>query len=147
MKKEKRMNKESRKKFVTIPYSKLIGQIRYKAREAGIFVFCYDESYTSKIDHFANEPLEHKNESEYLGKRGYIGSKKVSIKWFTSSTRKVIHADVNGAIGILRKFYLSDLFDSSEKHDEIVNLFRNSKKIHNPITINEQYDHNRVPDE
>ena len=53
-----------------------------------------EESYTSKIDHLAGESFGHKE--KYLGKRVYRGL-------FKSSTGKAINADVNGAIGIMRK--------------------------------------------
>lgn len=53
-----------------------------------------EESYTSKIDHLAFESMQHHN--EYLGKR-------IKRGLFKSSTGKVLNADVNGAIGILRK--------------------------------------------
>lgn len=80
--------------FVQIPHAKLVDQIKYKAA-----LFCIDfveqeESHTSKCDALALEPVEHRN--PYLGRRKHRGL-------FVSSTGKQIHADVNGALNIMRK--------------------------------------------
>lgn len=88
------LGKKTNQSFVSIPFSKLVQQLQYKAEEAGIEVILTEESYTSKIDHLANEIMEHKE--NYLGKR-------VKRGLFQSSTKKLINADVNGAIGIARK--------------------------------------------
>ena len=80
--------------FVMIPFNKLIEQIQYKAEKYGIKVIIKEESYTSKCDHFAHEEMKH--HEKYLGKRKKRGL-------FYSSTGIKINADVNGAIGIMRK--------------------------------------------
>lgn len=88
------MGKRNNQNFVGIPFEKLISQIQYKADELGIKVVITEESYTSKIDHYAGEEMCH--HETYLGKRIQRGL-------FRSSTGKVLNADLNGAIGILRK--------------------------------------------
>ena len=88
------MGKRNNQNFVGIPFEKLISQIQYKADELGIKVVTTEESYTSKIDHYAGEEMCH--HETYLGKRIQRGL-------FRSSTGKVLNADLNGAIGILRK--------------------------------------------
>ena len=50
--------------------------------------------HTSKCDHLALETMEH--HEQYLGKRTKRGL-------FKSSTGKLMNADCNGAVGILRK--------------------------------------------
>lgn len=80
--------------FVSIPFNRLIEQIRYKAGLEGINVIVTEESYTSKTDHLAFEPME--RQETYLGKR-------IKRGLFQSSTGKLLNADINGAIGILRK--------------------------------------------
>ena len=58
-----------------------------------------EESYTSKVDHFANEEMcKHEH---YLGKR-------VKRGLFKSSTGKIVNADTNGAIGIILKLKVAD---------------------------------------
>lgn len=88
------MGKRNNQNFVGIPFEKLISQIQYKAEELGIKFVITEESYTSKIDHYAGEEMCH--HETYLGKRIQRGL-------FRSSTGKVLNADLNGAIGILRK--------------------------------------------
>lgn len=93
-KQKSKMSKKVNQHFVGIPFDMLINQLIYKAEDAGIIVELTEESYTSKIDHFAGESFGHKE--KYLGKRIHRGL-------FKSSSEKVINADVNGAIGIMRK--------------------------------------------
>ena len=81
-------------KFTQIPFNKFILQLQYKCKEVGINFIETEESHTSKTDHFIYESMEHHD--NYSGKRIHRGL-------FKSSTDKVINADVNGAIGILRK--------------------------------------------
>ena len=93
-KNEINIGKRNNQHFVSIPHSKLIDKIVYKAKLLGINVVIHEESYTSKIDHLAFEPL--KKQGSYLGRRKKRGS-------FQSSVGKLINADINGAIGIARK--------------------------------------------
>jgi len=88
------LGKKTNQKFVNIPHSKLIKYLKYKCEIAGINFIQTEESYTSKCDHFAFEEMKH--QENYLGKR-------VKRGLFQSSTGKLINADVNGALGILRK--------------------------------------------
>ena len=57
-----------------------------------------EESYTSKTDALALESIEH--HETYMGSRKKRGL-------FQSSTNKLVNADQNGALNILRK-YLGD---------------------------------------
>lgn len=68
--------------------------LKYKCEDYGINFIITEESYTSKIDHFSLESMQHHD--SYLGKRIHRGL-------FKCSDGKIINADVNGAIGILRK--------------------------------------------
>lgn len=93
-KQEVNIGKRNNQNFVQIPINKFISMVQYKGRLVGINVIIVEESYTSKIDHFALEPMKH--HANYLGKRKKRGL-------FQSSTGRLVNADVNGAIGILRK--------------------------------------------
>lgn len=93
------MGKRNNQNFVSIPFEKIISMIQYKAEEHGMNVIITEESYTSKIDHFAGEEMcKHE---KYLGKR-------VKRGLFISSTGRIINADENGAIGILLKLKVAD---------------------------------------
>lgn len=52
-KQEINIGKRNNQHFVSIPHSKLIDKITYKAKLLGIEVVTHEESYTSKIDHLA----------------------------------------------------------------------------------------------
>ncbi|MCL2311442.1 MAG: IS200/IS605 family accessory protein TnpB-related protein, partial [Firmicutes bacterium] len=93
-KQEINLGSKTNQSFVQIPMAKLIDMITYKAELVGIGVELTEESYTSKIDHFAFEEMKH--QVKYLGKRVRRGL-------FQSSVGKLLNADVNGAIGIARK--------------------------------------------
>ena len=88
--------KRNNQAFVSLPHKSFIEQTVYKCEEIGVEVMLTEESYTSKIDHFAQEPMEKRQ--KYLGKRIYRGL-------FKSSTGKTVNADVNGALGIMRKVF------------------------------------------
>ncbi len=101
------LGKKTNQKFVEIPFSKLVYKISYKCKLVGISFQTHEESYTSKVDHLAFEPL--KKQEVYLGKRKKRGL-------FQSSTGKLLNTDINGAIGIGRKAfgnsYVSRIIDS-----------------------------------
>lgn len=81
-------------KFVQMPFARLRSYLKYKCEMFGIRFICNEESYTSKCDALAYEPLG--KHATYLGKR-------VKRGLFRSSVGKLINADVNGAVNILRK--------------------------------------------
>ena len=90
-KNEINLGKKTNQNFVSIPFNKLVEQLQYKLGDVGICVRITEESHTSKIDHFAFEPIGH--HEKYLGKR-------IKRGLFLSSTGHLFNADVNGAIGI-----------------------------------------------
>lgn len=81
-------------KFVQMPFARLRSYLKYKCEMSGIRFICNEESYTSKCDALAYEPVG--KHDTYLGKR-------VKRGLFCSSVGKLINADVNGAVNILRK--------------------------------------------
>ena len=69
--------------------------------------------FSLKIDHLANEKIE--KHDIYLGKR-------IKRGLFKSSTGKILNADINGAIGILRKknvFSDADLISLRDRGDVV----------------------------
>ena len=89
-----KMSKKNNQNFISIPHAKFIEMIKYKCENVGIEVILTEESYTSKVDHLSNEKLcKHK---KYSGKR-------VNRGLFKSFSGKLLNADINGSIGMLRK--------------------------------------------
>ena len=94
-KQESNMGKKTNQNFVQIPFNKLIEQLKYKSEKyIGLKVNIVEESYTSKIDHLVFEDMKH--QKDYLGKR-------IKRGLYKSSCGKLLNADINGSIGILRK--------------------------------------------
>jgi len=113
------IGKANNQNFVSLPHRKLIDQLVYKCEEVGIEVILTEEAYTSKIDHFVEEEMKHHD--KYAGKRIHRGL-------YRSSTGILINADLNGALGIMRKVF-------PEKALAIAELIRNSGVAFTPIII------------
>lgn len=93
-KQEINIGKSNNQKFVFIPFFTLFNMIKYKAEQQGITVIITQESYTSKCSFLDDEPIQ--KHSQYQGRR-------VKRGLFKSATGKLINADVNGALNILKK--------------------------------------------
>ncbi|MBR3515362.1 MAG: transposase [Lachnospiraceae bacterium] len=95
-KQKSEMNKRVNQSFIQIPYNRLIEMIQYKAEEYGISVMLAEESYTSGTSFLDNEePIESNYRKERRVHRGL----------FQSNTGKLINADVNGSLQILKKVF------------------------------------------
>ena len=90
-KNEINMGRKNNRKFYGIPYAKLLTKLKNKF---GGKLIKTEESYTSKCDGMALEKVEKKK--EYMGER-------IKRGLFQSSVGKLINADINGAINIMRK--------------------------------------------
>jgi len=109
------LGKTINRKFYQIPFKKLINKLKNKFGKNLIEI---NESYTSLTDSLAKEEIcKHKN---YLGER-------IKRGLFSSSKRKLINADLNGAINIMRRY--EKAYNSTDL-EEIngINLY-NPKKI------------------
>ena len=88
------IGKRNNQNFVNIPFYTFIKQLEYKCKLEGINVILTEESYTSKCSFLDNEPIK-KHES-YLGKR-------IKRGLFKSAKDKLINADLNSSLNILKK--------------------------------------------
>lgn len=115
------IGKINNQNFVSISHEKLVSMLEYKCQMVGINVIRREESYTSKCDGLALETIcKHE---KYLGKRKKRGL-------FQSSCSKLINADVNGALNIMRKV----VGDS-----EITSKIINSGWLFRPVKFNNLY--------
>lgn len=88
------ISKSNNQKFVQIPHSTFIDMLKYKCELEGITVITREESYTSKCSFFDDEEIcKH---IEYKGKR-------IKRGLFRTSSGRLVNADLNGALNILRK--------------------------------------------
>ena len=89
--------------FVGIPYYKLLNMLTYKCEMEGISVIVTEESYTSKCSFLDDEDIcKHE---EYAGKR-------IKRGLYKASDGRLINADVNGALNILKKVIGKFEYDS-----------------------------------
>ena len=89
------MGKKNNRNFYQIPYSQLIKKLDFALKMRNKKLLLVKESYTSKCDALALEEIKfHEN---YEGERILRGL-------FSSSTKKLINSDINGAINIMRKY-------------------------------------------
>jgi putative transposase len=82
--------------FTIMPIARLLEKIKYKAELVGIKYIETEESYTSKCDALALEPVQ--KQEIYKGRR-------VKRGLFQSSTGRLINADGNGSMNIARKVF------------------------------------------
>lgn len=101
------LGKVNNQTFIQIPYERLISQLRYKCESLGIKFIEVEEGYTSKCDALANEEV---------CKHEFYSGKRVKRGLFQSGVGRLINADVNGALNILRK-----VVNDSSLIGEIVN--------------------------
>ncbi|MCE7741856.1 MAG: IS200/IS605 family element transposase accessory protein TnpB [Candidatus Heimdallarchaeota archaeon] len=88
------LGKKITQMFVSVPFLKIIQQLKYKAEERGILVDTVLEDYTSKSSFLDNEFPQKR--AKYAGKRHPRGM-------FTSNLGHKINSDVNAAYNILIK--------------------------------------------
>ena len=93
-KQDTNMGKKNNQNFVQIPFNQFIQMLEYKARLKGIKVITREESYTSKCSFLDGETIE--KHDTYMGKR-------VKRGLFKSNNGRLMNADLNGALNILRK--------------------------------------------
>ena len=89
--------------FVGIPYYKLLNMLTYKCELEGISVIETEESYTSKCSFLDDEDIC--RHEEYDGKR-------IKRGLYKASDGRLINADVNGALNILKKVIGKFEYDS-----------------------------------
>ena len=93
-------SKLENRNFCMIPFNKLIEILRYKCQENGIECIEQEESYTSKASFLDNDyiPIYSKDNNKYE----FSGWRNGRIYKIKRKNQK-IHADLNGALNILRK--------------------------------------------
>jgi IS605 OrfB family transposase len=117
------MGKKNNKTFYGIPFYSLKHKLSYKLKQEGMCLLEQEESYTSKCDALACEPIEKRRHvmninnnkivvGKYMGHQNHrfcnlsnfvARGKRIKRGLFKSSSGSIINADLNGAINIYRK--------------------------------------------
>ena len=111
------LGRKTNRLFYGIPFMKLINKLKFKLNKEGKDFKITEEAYTSKCDALGLEEIG--KHEKYMGERIRRGL-------YSSSTRNLINADMNGAINIGRKY----MKRMGVEMEEI-----NEKGIYNPKKI------------
>lgn len=101
------MGKQNNQNFVNIPYGHLRDKLSYLCELNGIVYIEQEESYTSKASFWDNDNIpvynnDNPKEYEFSGSRIHRGL-------YKTAGGKVLNADINGALNIMRKSRVVDL--------------------------------------
>ena len=95
------IGKLNNQNFVNIPYGQLRSKLEYLCKMNGIIFVKQEESYTSKSSFWDRDDIpvynaDNPREYQFSGKRIHRGQ-------YKTASGKIINADVNGALNIMRK--------------------------------------------
>lgn len=111
------LGKKTNQSFVSIPFNNFESYLRYKLQKEGLNLIIKNEAYTSKCSALDKEKIQ--KHKVYLGNRIHRGLFKTQTK--------IINADVNGSLNILRK----------EIGDNFINeIVANIGLVDRPVKIN-----------
>ena len=102
-----KIGKINNQSFVNIPYGKLREKLEYFCELNGITYVKQEESYTSKASFWDKDDIPMYNEDN--PKSYMFSGKRVHRGLYKCSNGKMLNADVNGALNILRKSSVVDL--------------------------------------
>lgn len=111
------MGRRNNQNFVNLPLGRIADRLDYLCKRNNIIFHRQEESYTSKSDFFGNDPLpvyDPKKEAAYV-----FSGKRISRGQYRSVIGKIINADVNGSLNILRKSGIVDLTKLQKKPDRL----------------------------
>ena len=94
------LGKQTNQNFVSIPHTRLIEMLEYKARLVGIKVLVQEESYTSRSNFLDLDPLP------VYGKKDkdiVFSGRRIKRGLYKTSVGQLINSDVNASYNILRK--------------------------------------------
>ena len=101
------IGKRNNQNFVNIPYGQLRSKLEYLCKMNGIIFVKQEESYTSKSSFWDRDDspvynADNPREYQFSGKRIHRGQ-------YKTASGKIINADVNGALNIMRKSSVVDV--------------------------------------
>ncbi len=94
------LGKQTNQNFVSIPHTRLIEMLEYKARLVGIKVVVQEESYTSRSNFLDLDPIPVYGKTD---KDIVFSGRRIKRGLYKTSVGQLINSDVNGSYNILRK--------------------------------------------
>ena len=105
-KRSSNMGQKNNQNFIGIPHKTMIEMIQYKANLVGITVIRTNESYTSQTSSLDHENPCWANGNESRKKQGKSPiNRRIHRGLFKANDDRLINADVNGALQIIRKVF------------------------------------------
>ena len=101
------IGRQNNQNFVNIPYGKLRSKLEYLCELNGIAFVKQEESYTSKASFWDNDTIPVYNADN--PQKYHFSGKRVERGLYRTANGKLLNADVNGALNILRKSSVVDL--------------------------------------
>ena len=101
------LGKKTNQNFISIPFNRFIDMLCYKCALVGISVHIVDESYTSKASFLDRDFIPTYMKVDLL-KHKFSGRRKCRGLYKSKIFQKVLNADVNGSLNIMRKFFQSN---------------------------------------
>ncbi len=95
------LGKRNNQNFVCIPHNRFVQQLIYKAKLVGIKVLVSEESYTSVASFLDQDIIPTYGKAD--AKEVKFSGRRIRTKLYKAGNGKLIHADVNGSLNILRK--------------------------------------------
>ena len=103
-KQEINIGRVNNQNFVQIPFNQLISLLSYKAKLKGINVLLQEESYTSKASFLDNDNIPTFKKGQIVSdEEKQFSGKRIKRGLYQSQDGKLLNADVNGSLNILRK--------------------------------------------
>lgn len=98
------MGKRNNQNFIGIPHQTMVNLIKYKANLAGIVVIQHSEAYTSQTSFLDGEEPVRDNGNKARQRKGLSPiARRIKRGLFKANDGRLINADVNGALQIIRK--------------------------------------------
>ena len=100
-KQEINIGSKNNQNFVSIPFRKILNILKYKLEDNGIEYKEQEESYTSKASYLDNDNIliyKENDDTNYI-----FSGKRIKRGIYKSKQGKIINADLNGALNILKK--------------------------------------------
>ena len=100
-KQEINIGSKNNQNFISIPFRKILDILKYKLEDNGIEYKEQEESYTSKASYLDNDDIpiyKEKDDTNYI-----FNGRRIKRGIYKSKQGKIINADLNGALNILKK--------------------------------------------
>ena len=121
------LGKKVNQSFTSIPFSKIKNNLEYRCKINNIKLVLQEESFTSKASFLDNDYMLSYKKNEKLGyvlrtiddkvelKKDQFAGKRIKRGLYKSRNGILINADMNGALNILKKYFINEEYKRLNK--------------------------------